>query len=550
MIERIKSIRRKEIVLVVPRKAILFQSVVNLKILKAKMDAKGKTLILVTTDRNGKHLAEKIGLKVMKRIEVEKTEAQSDETPQMKIQPIQARRNESREERPQRFFEKKRTIRELLEEYRKKDPKKSETDALAHYLGKPSRKFLILIVMASAGLFGLITYIALPSATIYIRPKFDHLDHTINITLADKRLNQTLLQENRPHVIAGERVKTTTKQTKIFTTSSQEFDGENATGLIDVINTTDEEWELTEGTRFQSEQGIIFRTVLDIFVPPRIKDDEGGVSPGKLSVKVVADPFDAYAKPVGDRGNLGPGRFTIPGLSKYNQRLIWGESRESMTGGITSYRHIVNETDIDAAKNQIEDNLIVMAKEDLRTHIDELNHLNQTKLVLLDDSRYLKTKLVELRISDDLEGSYKEKFELFAKIEAEGFAFDHDQLFSVLKKELNNRTHPEMKLREDSIESENIVYEVIDEDEHLGQVKITATIEGIEEFAIDSSTDAGIQFGQQLKDKVTGLSLEEAEKLVGNLEEVDAVEIKAWPIWIKKIPRIPESVEVKLMKSS
>ena len=117
--DRIKNIQKKEILLVVPRKAILFQSVVNLKILKDKLLKKGKELVIVTTDRNGQHLANKIGLQVLNRVEVEKPEFVIEENPIVKIQPIQARRNLSpKEESPQRFTEKKISIRELIQEYR------------------------------------------------------------------------------------------------------------------------------------------------------------------------------------------------------------------------------------------------------------------------------------------------------------------------------------------------------------------------------------------------------------------------------------------------
>lgn len=549
--DRIKRIRKKEILLVIPKKAILFQSSVNLKILKSKMAQKGKRLVIVTTDKKGKHLAEKMGLKVMSRIEVQKNEATPEESLKMKIQPIQARRNEVEEdERPKRFREKKMTIRELVESFKGKESTKGNS-GLALQLKKPSRKFLILIIAVSTGLFGLITYIALPSATIYVKPKFDHIDHTVNVTLVDKRKNQKLIQENQPHVISGEYITTTTKQTKIFNTTSQEFNGENAKGTLRIVNTANEEWQLKKGTRFQTEdEGLIFRTTEGVFVPPRIRDETGDVTPGTLVVRVVADPFDAYAKPIGERGNIPASKFIIPGLTKYNQRLIWGESDEPMAGGITSYRKIVMEDDIEAAKKQIEDNLILMAKEDLKTHLDEINQLNQLNLILLDDQRNFETELIDLKISDDLEGSYKDKFELFAEIEARGFAFDFDQLYALLKKELEGRAHPEMRLKEESITPENLVYEVMEEDPLLGQIRITATIKGIEEFAIDASTDAGRRFGDEVKAKVKGLSVEEAEKLLSNFAEVDAVEIKPWPIWIDNLPRIPESLDIKLMKDS
>ncbi len=554
--DQIKNIRKKEILLVVPKKAILFQSVVNLRILKKKLIEKSKKLIIVTADRNGKHLAAKVGIPVMRRVEVEKKLVPKEDevvASKMRIQPIQARRNLSlKEERPQRFTEKKVSIRELIQEFRSKDRnqrrKSADYNTSLHRI-KPSRKFLIMIVFVSVGLFMLVSYIALPSATIYIRPKFDNVDFTVNITLADKRKNQTLLKENKPHVIVSEVVSATTKQTKVFTTASKEFNGENAKGKINIVNTSNEEWTLKEGTRFQSDEGIIFRTSKGVIVPGRTEDELGNTSPGSLVVLVEADPFDIYSEPVGGRGNLPPIRFIIPGLSKYNQRIIWGESKERMEGGVTDYRSIVKEEDIESAKKQIEDNLILMAKEDLRTYIDEVNQLNKSNLVLLDDSRYLKTELLDLRLSDDLEGSYKEKFELFAKISAEGVAFDYDQLFTVLKKELGGRAHPDMKIRDSSIEAKNITYEVIDEDELLGQIKITATIVGIEEFVIDSTTESGARFGMRVKEKVLNLSVEEAEAFISNFEEVDAVEIKTWPVWVNSLPRISESIEIKLMEN-
>ncbi len=552
--DRIKNIRKKEILLVIPRKAVIFQSVVNLKILKKKLTERKKKLIIVTTDRNGRHLAEKIGLEVLDRVEVEKFEAPSEENPQIKIQPIQARRNIGtfKEEAPQRFTEKKISIRELIQEFRIKDRnrKKNESDSVFSFrFARPSRKFLSLILIVSLGLFMLITYIALPSATIYIRPRFDNIDFTVNIILADKRKNQTLLRQNEPHVIASEVINTTTKQTKIFNTASKEFDGSNARGKIKIINTSSDEWGLREGTRFQTDDGLVFRIPNGVMVPPRIRNQTGELVPGTLISSIEADPFDIYGKPIGESGNLTSVRFIIPGLSKYNQRIIWGESEGEITGGVTSYRDIVTEDDIDAAKKQIQDNLILMAKEDLRTYIDEVNKLNKTNLVLLDDRRYLKTELVDLRISDGLEGSYQEKFELFAKIDAQGVAFNFDNLFAILRKELGSRTHPDMRIREDSMSPDNITYEVIDEDELLGQIKITATIIGIEEFDINSSTIAGARFGNKLKEKILGLEIEEAENLVGNFSEVDAVEIKTWPVWVDKLPHIPESIEIKLMET-
>ena len=547
--DRIKNLKQKMIYLVVPRKAVLFQSLVNLKILNSKLKELGQTMILVTSDTTGKHLADQLKIRAVGRIEVNKMEAQEEESPEMRIQPIQARRNEVLKEQPRRFTEKKITIAELIKEFRAHDKERKNNDG-ALWQGLHSfhanRKFLSLILVISISLFGLIGYIALPGATIYIRPTFDNLDHTVNITLADKHKNQNLLSENQPHFIASEEVITTTKQTKIFNTTSQRFQGQNAKGKITIVNTANEEWELKGETRFKTEDGLIFRSKEGVVVPPAAVGAEGDLAPGKIVITVEADPFDMYSKTVGGRGNIAPARFTMPGLSKYNQTRIWGESLEPMTGGTTQYEKVVLEEDIEAAKKQIKDNLILTAKEELKSYLDSKNKLNHTHLVLLDDRRYLKTELLDLRISDDLEGSAREKFEIFAKIKAQGIAYDSDQLFNLLKEELKGRTHPNMRLREESIYPDNVGYEVIDENDVGGQIKITATIKGIEEFIIEPSQEAGLRLGNKIKEKILGLKVNEAEKIINNFPEVDAVSIKTWPFWISSIPRIGENIKIKL----
>ena len=549
--DRVKRVKQKDVYLVVPKKSILFQSVVNLKILNSKLKGDGKKLIIITSDRMGRHLAEQVEIPVHSQIEVEEIKAPVEDSPQMRIEPIQARRNVILKDQPQRSKEKKITIGELIKQFRaqSKKKKKDGVDLMSSFgFGRPNRKLLVTILVISVGLFALISYIAFPGATIYIRPRFDNITHTVNVTLADKRENQNLLSQNKPHIIASEEVVTITKQTKVFNTTSKVFDGVNATGRIKIINTSDEEWTLKEETRFQTKDGIVFRIKSGVIVPSATEDEEGNIVFGEYFVDVEADPFDIYDHPIGENGNIEPTKFIIPGLSKFNQKLIWGENSNPMTGGVTSYKKVVMEEDIEAAKKQIENNLILMAREDLRSYIDDMNKLNRTNLVLLDDRRYLKTELQDLRISDDLEGSEREKFEVFAKIKADGVAYDFNQLYSILKKELKTRTHPDMRIREDSINPDTITYEVIDEDEDLGQIKITATIQGIEEYVIEPDIEAGLRFSNKVKEKILGLNVEEAENYINNLTEVDAVLIKTWPIWISTIPRIPENVEFKLME--
>ncbi|MBN1258320.1 hypothetical protein JXA05_01035 [Candidatus Peregrinibacteria bacterium] len=550
--DRVKRFRQTEIYLVVPRKAILFESGVNLSILKSKLEKLGKILHLVTSDANGRHLAEKIGIAVHRSLEIDEVKAPPEDSPQMRITPIQARRNEVVRDQPRRFTEKKMTIGELIKEFRlreKSGRKKPGHFFSSFHFARPNRKLLALIVLISIGLFMLVSYIALPGATLYIRPKFDNISHSVNVILADKRKNQNLLQQNKAHVIASEEVTVVTKETKMFNTAGKQFEGVNARGKAKIINATEEEWQLKGETRLQTEEGLIFRLKGPVVVPAAVRDPSGTAIPGELSVSVEADPFDALGSPVGERGNIPPSRFILPGLSKYNQAKLWAESVEPMQGGVTKYRKMVRAEDIESAKKQIEENLILMAREELKSRIRDMNALNQTNLALLDDSRYLKTELLDLRVPEDIEGSYREKFEVYAEIKAIGMAYDFDQLFALLKKELRARAHPDMRLRDDSITPETVSYEVIDDDPQNGQIKITATARGIQEFVIDPADTAGKRFSDKVKNKVLGQSVENARNLVANLPEVESVKIEVWPFWASALPRIADNIEIRLMET-
>ena len=69
LVERLRNAKAEEVVFVVPKRALLLQGVVNLKILKKEADKLEKEVLLVTQDPVGKILAEKLGLLSFGRLE-------------------------------------------------------------------------------------------------------------------------------------------------------------------------------------------------------------------------------------------------------------------------------------------------------------------------------------------------------------------------------------------------------------------------------------------------------------------------------------------------
>lgn len=551
--DQLKGVSNSNLVLVVPKKAVLFQSVVNLLLLNKKLSKKDNKILIITKDRQGIHMAAQAKIPTASKIKMNDPSKKMAEEDSMDltIKPITASKNVfKREENPKRMSDKKMSIRGLIEEFRMKNSatksaNKKYFDSIQYMI--PGKKIFFGLLAVSISLFLFILYIALPSATVYIKPKFSQIDFSLNITLADNRTNQNLIRTN-DRVLSSEKIKTTVRETKVFKSTSKDFKGKNATGFITLINTTDQEWQLKGGTRFQNEEGIVFRMKSYAVVPASTTDIDGVSVPGEVLVPVEADPFDIYSKPVGKRGNIPPDDFILPGLSEFYQSQIYGRSSKSMKGGFSNYTPIISQSDLDSAKNQIESNLKDLAKRELENYLTDINQLNQTHLILFDDLNFLETRLIEMRFSDDLVGSEKEKFEIFAEIEVEAIVFDEMQLFNLLKKELSSRTHPNMQLRSDSVDTKNISYQVVEQDEDSGLIKLTVSLSGIEEFSFEESTLAGQKISDLIRSKIAGLEVNQALNLIGNMPEVDSVEIKSWPIWLKSIPSFSERISIKLLE--
>ncbi len=69
IIDRLRKAKAQEIIIVVPRRALLIQSIVNLKLLKKEAEHLGKQVVIVTQDKLGKLLVEKAGIAIEQRLD-------------------------------------------------------------------------------------------------------------------------------------------------------------------------------------------------------------------------------------------------------------------------------------------------------------------------------------------------------------------------------------------------------------------------------------------------------------------------------------------------
>jgi len=100
-------------------------------------------------------------------------------------------------------------------------------------------------------------------------------------------------------------------------------------------------------TRFESN-GLIFRIKDAAVLPGYTKDAEGNILPGVITADVFADE-------VGDQYNLGPSRFTIPGFAGEPEfDNLYAESIETFRGGFDGQRFIIDEKELQTAKQALQ----------------------------------------------------------------------------------------------------------------------------------------------------------------------------------------------------
>jgi len=120
---------------------------------------------------------------------------------------------------------------------------------------------------------------------------------------------------------------------KFYPTGSKDVEGISK-GEVILYNKTNETQPLIKTTRLLTADGVLFRLTDRVVVPAN----------GQAVAQVYADESGA-------KSDIGPSKFTIPGLNEEKQKVIYAESTKAMAGGSGKIT-MVTEGDLKAAETQ------------------------------------------------------------------------------------------------------------------------------------------------------------------------------------------------------
>lgn len=311
--------------------------------------------------------------------------------------------------------------------------------------------------------------------------------------------------------LSGRLMETTVSGDKEYSATGKKMSEGDVGGKVTIINNYSKNQPLVATTRLLSPGGILYRLKNRVDVP----------AGGRVEVEVYADtPSEAAAQ-------LGPSRFTIPGLWAGLQDQIYGESSEPMHGGKQEIK-FVSQTDLDAAYNDLTQTLSGQVLESLKAEMESAGEI--LGKVMIKEINEKKSNLAAEEEGD--------KFTVSLKLKVVGVSFYRRDLERLAFNQLQAKITDDKELT--NVDYNKLTFLVEKYDLKNGEANLMVHLDGEATMRTDSQIFA--------KEKFVGLSKEKIIQYLSIYPEIERITIKFSPFWVKKVPQMKNNVEIIIKK--
>ena len=356
-------------------------------------------------------------------------------------------------------------------------------------------KFVALTFLAiTLILFGVIVFMSSKRAVITITTRPEPVDITTTIGV----------NADSARTIPGRVVTTTVSGTEIYHPTGNKEESGIAEGIVTLHNETTLDQPLVATTRVLSADGVLFRLKERALVP----------AGGTVDAAVYADAE-------GSGSDIGPAKFTIPGLNETKQALIYATSESAMSGGIRKIGSVSLE-DIDKAKKLIAEELKENAKAALAEQVD-----SELSLSVYDVSDPVYTTDAEI-------GEEVSEFTLSATVTVVGIFVSPEEVNKLASDVLMSRAIDDAEYIEPSDAAPVVSLSSYDLEREEAELDVTYT--GRATINPESRQLAKIAFYGKTKDEVRRYLL--------SLDHVYGVDVHLRPAWTQTIPHVADHVDI------
>lgn len=493
-IKKIKAISDESIEVFIPEESVIFENILNLKILNQQAERLQKTISLVTDDEIGNILLDSLSGKEMGYIpESVEFEEENEEEPLKKVSLPKI------------------TLPQL----------KLPNFLLILKKGPAIIVLVIAVLIGSFVFYGKTAPKAKASITVGSQP------FTRSITIKVKADSSTSVGDM---LLKGTKVSATTEESLEKETTGTKIVGEKAEGEVKIYNRTTSKIKLKEGDKLTYEgksTDLHYSLKDDVEIPASEPEDplvpESKMVPGEATV-------DIEAEEIGDAYNIDKDKSLE--VSDYDSDELVAKTKDDVDGGKSEEVKIVTEEDRTNLSNDLRAISLKKAEDSISTKLGA----NQR---LIEGST--RTSIVSESFSAETD-SEAEKISLNQKVSGEALVYNESDLNNFID-EYFKGVIPENHYMPDT--DKEIKVEVLGESIssvlNSNEADIQVTLRSI--VIPDIKSD-------DVKTALMGKTNEEAKEIIEGLKNVEYYEFSISPVvpFFSKVPKDVDRIEVEIIK--
>lgn len=528
IIEKVKDTPESIVALVLPKRAAVLQSIVNMKLLKRSSDNAKKKIVLITSEAGLLPLAGAVGVHVAKNLQ---SKPEIPPAPEVMPGTDEAVLDDEIESGEEPDVDNSKTIGELagaavvgsaagVAAARKKQPATTTQSSAKPAKAKAPKgkgkfsipnfeKFrsrLFLIILGVIGLFAFLywAFFVAPSAKITVVTDTETINRSVTFT-ADPDAETLDTEEN---VVPAEVAESKdVKSEKVAATGTKDV-GEKATGTVNMTARVCGSFSFPEsvpaGTGV-SANNLTYITQQEVSFPP----GSGQISGGCINFTGNASAITAQKS--GSNYNTGNASFTVSGRSDVT-------ASGSASGGTTKEVKVVSQGDVDKAAKNLSEKDEEAAKAALKKQLEDAGYL------AIDET--FKAGKADVSSSPNV-GSEASEVTVTATI--------NYSMTGVKKDDLEKLIAESVKTDIDE-EKQQVVNTGLDE--------ATYSVEG-NQITVDTIVTAGPKIDVPATiDQIAGKKRGEVEAIISATPGVKEVRVDYSPFWVTTTPKKTSKIQI------
>lgn len=499
VLKKIRNFEGSDVTLNIPENSVIFENILNLKLIKKEAEALNKMVTFETHDEFGKNMVESL--------EGTDSAMASDDS------GFVTHENVKIQSAPQTISA----------------PKKSFKFSMPKFGAGPKLIIPAVLLLVLGGVFFFFFWV-LPKASVDIVVSSEALVKSITIKMSSGAPSV----DTKSRLLPG---KTTTGQASgsdtIDATGSKTV-GEKATGEVTIFNKTDSDKKFTKGTTISlitSKEALKFTLDADVTVPKQTTTTDTQNppvttrDPGKKTVKVTAFDF-------GTKYNLAEDKDFKIGTSDVDDYIANNE--DDFTGGSSKTVKAISQEDKDKLSTQLFDKLKSEA-------------LASIKQKLSSDQKLLESTVKYQKSSEAFDknvGDTADKLTLTQQVSGSGLYYQQSDLQKLLDELLTESIPGGFELSKKDSNTEVGVLDTITGTTAPTDINLEVKIRALVVPKLDS---------EKIKRDLKGKKIDEAKNYLSEIKNIKSYTINIWPRITTLIGRLPgneSKIEVNVKKEN